>query len=85
MSPILYYGVPSGCSFGSIVALEWSGQPYRLARVNMPEDMQTELFAAINPVRETPALQTARGDYLAESLAILNHIGATQGALDVGI
>lgn len=85
MSPILYYGVPSGCSFGSIVALEWSGQPYRLARVNMPEDMQTELFAAINPVRETPALTTARGDFLAESMAILNHIGALPGALDAGI
>lgn len=85
MSPILYYGVPSGCSFGSIVALEWSGQPYRLARVNMPEDMQTEAFAAINPVRESPALLTARGDYLAESMAILNHIGATPGALAAGI
>lgn len=85
MSPILYYGVPSGCSLGSIVALEWSGQPYRLARVNMPEDMQTELFATINPVRETPALLTARGDYLAESMAILNHIGADAGALEAGI
>ncbi|MEH6422257.1 glutathione S-transferase family protein [Pseudomonas sp. CGJS7] len=85
MSPILYYGVPSGCSFGSIVALEWSGQPYRLARVNMPEDMQTELFATINPVRETPALTTARGDMLAESMAILNHIGADPGALAAGI
>ncbi|GMU06544.1 hypothetical protein [Corallococcus caeni] len=26
--PILFYGVPSGCSFGSIVALEWLGRPY---------------------------------------------------------
>lgn len=85
MSPILYYGVPSGCSFGSIVALEWSGQPYRLARVNMPEDMQGEAFATINPVRETPALLTSRGDHLAESIAILNHIGATPGALAAGI
>ncbi|ALN59731.1 glutathione S-transferase, C- domain [Lysobacter enzymogenes] len=85
MSPILYYGVPSGCSFGSIVALEWSGQPYRLARVNMPEDMQTDAFAAINPVRETPALATARGDFLSESIAILNHVGALPGALDAGI
>jgi len=85
MSPILYYGVPSGCSLGSIVALEWSGQPYRLTRVNMPEDMQTELFATINPVRETPVLITARGDRLAESQAILNHIGALPGALDAGI
>lgn len=85
MSPILYYGVPSGCSFGAIVALEWSGQPYRLARVNMPDDMQTDAFAAINPVRETPALATARGDVLAESIAILNHIGALPGALEAGL
>ena len=33
--PILYYGVPSGCSFGSIVALEWLGQPYALSRIEM--------------------------------------------------
>ena len=26
MTPILFYGVPSGCSFGSIVALEWLDQ-----------------------------------------------------------
>lgn len=76
MSAILYYGVPSGCSFGSIVALEWSGLPYRLARVDMPQMIHTPAYRAINPVGETPALLTARGDALAESLAILNHIGA---------
>lgn len=76
MEPILFYGVPQGCSFGSIVALEWLGEPYRLARVNMPDDMQTELYARLNPVRETPTLITAVGDALSESAAILNHIAA---------
>lgn len=76
MSPILYYGVPSGCSFGSIVALEWSGQPYRLVRVEMPEMIHTDAYRAINPVGETPSLMTANGDVVVESMAILNHIGA---------
>ncbi|NNB97216.1 hypothetical protein HI113_25245 [Corallococcus exiguus] len=39
--PTLVYGVPSGCSFGSIVALEWLGQPYQLCRIAMPEDVTT--------------------------------------------
>ncbi|MGN7917589.1 glutathione S-transferase family protein [Lysobacter antibioticus] len=76
MSPILYYGVPSGCSFGSIVALEWSGLPYRLVRVEMPEMIHTGAYRAINPVGETPSLMSANGDVVVESMAILNHIGA---------
>lgn len=76
MEPVLFYGVPQGCSFGSIVALEWLGEPYRLARVNMPEDMQSDVYARLNPVRETPALITASGETLSESAAILNHISA---------
>lgn len=76
MTPILFYGVPSGCSFGSIVALEWLGQPYRLSRVEMPEEVTDEEFRRINPVGETPVLRTAAGDDLTESMAILNHVGA---------
>lgn len=74
MEPVLFYGVPQGCSFGSIVALEWLGQPYRLSRVVMPDDMQTDLFARLNPVRETPVLLTAAGNVISESAAILQHI-----------
>ncbi|MCF7220711.1 glutathione S-transferase family protein [Marilutibacter chinensis] len=76
MSPVLFYGVPSGCSFGSIVALEWLGQPYRLSRVEMPEVVTGEAYRRINPVGETPTLLTADGAFLSESMAILNHIGA---------
>ena len=75
MEPILFYGVPSGCSFGSIVALEWLGKPYRLCRIEMPETVKSESYLRINPVGETPALMTADGGLLAESMAILNHLG----------
>ncbi|MBP2442684.1 glutathione S-transferase [Rhizobium leguminosarum] len=56
MSPILFYRVPEGCSFGSIVALEWSGLPYRLCRVEMPEMVSSDDYLRINPVGETPSL-----------------------------
>jgi glutathione S-transferase len=76
MSPVLFYGVPEGCSFGSIVALEWSGQPYRLCRVEMPSQVTSEAFLHINKVAETPSLLTADGRLLSQSVAILHHIGA---------
>jgi glutathione S-transferase len=83
MEPVLLYGVPQGCSFGSIVALEWLGQPYRLCRINMPGDMQSDLYARINPVRETPALLLEDGSVLTESAAILQNL-STHG-LDRGL
>jgi glutathione S-transferase len=84
MEPVLLYGVPQGCSFGSIVALEWLKQPYRLCRINMPEDMQTDLYAQFNPVRETPALLLENGTVLTESAAILQHIAARGIAQGLG-
>lgn len=76
MEPILFYGVPEGCSFGSIVALEWLGKPYRLCRVQMPEVVSSDAYRRINAVGETPSLMTEDGEILSESMAILNHIGA---------
>ena len=75
MEPVLFYGVPHGCSFGSIVALEWLGQPYRLCRIDMlaPKD---ECYARINPKHQTPTLLLENGEALGESLAILSHIAA---------
>lgn len=75
MEPILFYGVPSGCSFGSIVALEWLGEPYRLCRITMPEVVSGETYRKINPVAETPSLLTVDGRVISESMAILNHVG----------
>ncbi|WP_419685872.1 glutathione S-transferase family protein [Burkholderia theae] len=83
MSPILLYGIPAGCSFGSIVALEWAGRPYRLSRITMPDLATSDAFLALNPVAETPAFVTANGDVLTESLAILGHVGAQ--VLDSGL
>jgi glutathione S-transferase len=74
METTLFYGIPSGCSFGSIVALEWLGKPYRLCRIEMPEMVQSESYLRINPVGETPALMTAEGRVVVESMAILNHL-----------
>ena len=84
MEPVLFYGVPQGCSFGSIVALEWLNQPYRLCRINMPADMQTDLYARINPVRETPALLLENGTVLTESAAILQNLAARGVAQGLG-
>lgn len=76
MSPILFYGVPSGCSFGSIVALEWLGQPYRLCRIEMPSVVTSEAFKRINPLALTPSLLTTEGRLISESIAIQSHLGA---------
>ncbi|APA69301.1 glutathione S-transferase family protein [Janthinobacterium sp. 1_2014MBL_MicDiv] len=78
MVSTLIYSVPFGCSFAAIVALEWSGLPYRLARVEArdPASKQHPAFLAINPLSQTPALLTHTGAPLLESMAILLHIAA---------
>ena len=76
MTPILFYGVPLGCSFGSIAALEWLGEPYRLCRVELPEQSQSPEYKGVNPIGETPALLTASGEVVSEGLAIFQHIAA---------
>ena len=76
MSPFLFYGVPSGCSFGTIVALEWLGRPYRLSRIEMPSVVTSDAYRRINPVAETPSLMTADGKVISETVAIMHHLGA---------
>lgn len=70
----LFYGVPSGCSLGSIIALEWLGEPYKLCRIEMPEVVSSPAYQRINPVGETPSLLTTDGRLIHESMAILNHL-----------
>lgn len=77
MDPILFYGVPEGCSFGAIVALEWSGRPYRLCRIQMPGQVSGPAYKRLNPLGETPTLMTAEGAVFSQSQAILQHIAAT--------
>ena len=78
METTLIYSVPFGCSFAAIAALEWSGLPYRLARVEArdPASKQHPAFLAINPLSQTPALLTHAGAPLLESMAILLHLAA---------
>jgi glutathione S-transferase len=74
MQPILFYGVPQGCSFGSIVALEWLEQPYLLNRVEMLQQPWDPLHSLVNPLLQTPALLLEDGRVLSQSLAILLHL-----------
>jgi glutathione S-transferase len=76
MIPVLFYGVPEGCSFGSIVLLEWSGLDYRLCRIEMPSVVSSDAYRRINPVAETPALLTGDGRFVSQSFAIIQSVGA---------
>jgi glutathione S-transferase len=84
MEPILFYGVPQGCSFGSIVALEWLGEPYRLCRIEM-DDIGGDLFVQANPLRETPVLLLEDGVRLNQSAAILQHFAARTPSHPMGL
>lgn len=77
MDPILFYGVPEGCSFGAIVALEWSGRPYRLCRIQMPGQVSSPAYKRLNPLGETPTLMTGERMTFSQTQAILQHIAAT--------
>jgi glutathione S-transferase len=83
MEPVIFYGVPSGCSLASVIASEWLGQPYRLVRIEMMDTWPPQ-FAQVNPRMKTPAMLTADGDSLTESLAILQHIGQRGVAQGLG-
>lgn len=76
MEPTLLYGVPHGCSFGAIVALEWLGRPYRLCRIDMNAQLDDAVFSRASPLKLTPVLQLPSGEILTESFAILQHIAA---------
>lgn len=84
MQPILFYGVPQGCSFGSIVALEWLGQPYELCRIEMLEQPWDRLYGRVNPLYQTPSLLLENGETLSESLAILLHLAARVAGTPLG-
>lgn len=73
-TPILLTGYPLGSSLGLVAAFEWLGQPYRLARVEMPAEMTTEEYGRVNGRRETPVLIREDGSVLTETLAIARWI-----------
>jgi len=70
MEPTLLYGHPLGSSMGLVAALEWLGQPYRLSRVLMPDDMLHTSYAHLNGRQETPVLITEDKRALSETMAI---------------
>lgn len=84
MEPVLFYGVPSGCSLASMIALEWLGQPYRLCRIEMLQHPWPEAYADLNPRMKTPALLIDADTSLTESSAILQHIAARGIATGLG-
>lgn len=84
MHPVLFYGVPQGCSFGSIVALEWLQQPYQLCRIDMLDYPWDRQFGRVNPLYQTPALLTADDQPLSESLAILLHLASRADGSPLG-
>ena len=76
MEPILVYGFPLGSSMGLVAALEWLGQPYRLSRVDMLADMNSDAYGRLNGRRETPVLITDDGRVLTETMAIAGWLEA---------
>lgn len=76
MEPILVYGHPAGSSMGLVAALEWLGQPYRLCRVDMLDEMRDPAYARINGRHETPALIRPDGSPLTETVAIAAWLAA---------
>jgi glutathione S-transferase len=86
MEPVLFYGVPQGCSLGSIAALEWLGLPYRLCRIDMLHATwgdRHDQAAQLNPRCKTPAL-LLNGGVLTESFAILSNLAARGVAKRLG-
>lgn len=67
MQPILYYGTPQGCAFGTIIALEWLCRPYRLSRLELPG-------------QHSPMLQT-RSRVMRDCRTILRYIAAQRNHL----
>jgi glutathione S-transferase len=72
-TPILLYEA-GACSFGSIVAADWAGQPFQVAQA-AGDVLKSPAYTRLNPRAQVPAL--VLGDrVLTESLAILYHLAA---------
>ncbi len=70
MEPILLHGFPLGSSMGLVAAFEHVGQPYRLCRVDMLNEMKNDAYGRLNGRQETPVLITDDGRVLTETMAI---------------
>lgn len=71
----LYYA-PGSCALASHIALEETGQPYAIDKLNVPtKTTETgEDFMQINPKGYVPTIQLDDGSYLTEGAVILQYI-----------
>ncbi|URK87344.1 glutathione S-transferase family protein [Rhizobium sp. RCAM05350] len=76
MEPIFLHGFPLGSSMGLVAAFEQVGQPYRLCRVDMLNEMKNDAYARLNGRQETPVLITDKGAVLTETMAIAAWLAA---------
>eukprot|EP01138_Halocafeteria_seosinensis_P008553 gb/GECG01008742.1/.p1 GENE.gb/GECG01008742.1/~~gb/GECG01008742.1/.p1 ORF type:complete len:209 (+),score=39.59 gb/GECG01008742.1/:1-627(+) len=79
MSKYVLYHIPGSCSVHPHIALEYSGLPYELERVQIAEGKHTlqsdgSDFGAINPKKKVPALKTPDGDVITEGAVIDQYI-----------
>ncbi len=71
IKPILFI-IPGACSFGSMVALEWTGIPYQVS-ITTPEIRQSTEFCKVNPIGKVGALKDG-DNVVGENLAILLYL-----------
>jgi glutathione S-transferase len=71
MTPILFY-LPGSCAFGSIVTLEWIGQPFYLCRLD-GLGLKSATYLHLDSLSQVPTFESKTGS-LTESAAILQHI-----------
>lgn len=71
----LYYA-PGTCALASHIALEETGQPFEIDKLNVPTKTTTsgEDFMQINPKGYVPAIQLDDGSILTEGAVILQYI-----------
>ena len=69
MTDLTLYFCPRTRSFHALWMLEEIGEPYDLRVVNIRDDIQSEAYGAVNPMRKVPALEV-EGELITESPAI---------------
>ncbi len=71
----LYFS-PGACSFSPHIVLNELGIPFELVRVDMKSKKTStgEDFLKINPNGYVPAIQTDKGEYLSEGVAITQYL-----------
>ncbi|WP_075189461.1 glutathione S-transferase family protein [Maricaulis sp. W15] len=69
MPKMTLYHCPRTRGFHALWMLEEIGEPFDLRIVNVRDDIQSEAYGAVNPMRKVPALEV-EGELITESAAI---------------